>query len=85
MPSSICRICGKRLFNFMSQQNGIGPADFVLNILSVFIRQKLAEYLHQDFKWEFIVNMPKEGGTIPREAILNWIDKKTNKRNEVME
>jgi len=55
---------------------GSGPADLSLNILSVFIGQKLAEWLYQDFKWDFIATLPYEGGTIKREDILKWIDKK---------
>jgi hypothetical protein len=49
---------------------GSGPADFALNILSVFIGQRLAYLYHQDFKWKFIAGMPHEGGTIKRETIL---------------
>jgi len=62
---------------------GSGPADFALNILSVFIGQRLAEGLYQDFKWEFLSRMPEEGDTIPREIILSWVDAKVKKRNEV--
>jgi len=55
---------------------GSGPADLALNILSVFVGQELAEKLHQEFKWQFIANMPYEGGTIKREDILRWIDER---------
>jgi len=55
---------------------GSGPADFALNILSVFIGQEAAERLYQDFKWEFVLTLPYEGGTIPKEVILEWIEKK---------
>jgi hypothetical protein len=55
---------------------GSGPTDLALNILSVFIGQEAAESLYQDFKREFIASMPKEGGTIPREKILNWVKEK---------
>ena len=58
---------------------GSGPADFALNILSVFIGQKLAEFYYQDFKWEFVSKLPDEGGTIHRETILDWLDKKMPK------
>jgi hypothetical protein len=62
---------------------GSGPADFALNILSVFIGQEKAEGLYQDFKWDFIASMPREGGVIPCEAILSWVNGKVQKRNEV--
>ena len=55
---------------------GSGPADFALHILSVFIVQEEAQKngLYQDFKWEFVTPLPQEGGTIPREKILNWTE-----------
>lgn len=55
---------------------GSGPADFALNILSVFIGQEEAERngLYQLFKQDFIIPLPQEGGTIPRAEILKWID-----------
>lgn len=59
---------------------GSGPSDFALNILSIFVGEKLADRYHQDFKWKFIANLPHEGGTIKREDILDWI--KTNVKEE---
>ena len=58
---------------------GSGPADFALNILSVFIGQEAAEKngLYQDFKWKFISPLPYEGGIIKRWEILNWIKDKS--------
>jgi hypothetical protein len=56
---------------------GSGPADFALNILSVFIGQELAERYHQEFKWQFIAPLPTEGGTIKREDILAWVKGRT--------
>jgi hypothetical protein len=38
--------------------------------------QAAAENLYHDFKWEFIATMLCEGGTIPREKILNWVKEK---------
>jgi hypothetical protein len=62
---------------------GSAPADFALNILSVFIGQRLAENLYMDFKFEIVASIPKEGGTIPRQMIMSWIDAQVKKRNEV--
>jgi hypothetical protein len=53
---------------------GSGPADFALNILSIFIGQELAFRYHQDFKWAFIAKMPQKGGLICHEAILQWLE-----------
>lgn len=55
--------------------SGSGPSDLALNILSMFIGQEAAERggLYQHFKEHFITPMPRAGGTIKKEAILNWI------------
>lgn len=53
---------------------GSGPADLALNILSLFVGANRAWPLHQEFKSDFIANMPHEGGTIPKDAIVNWIE-----------
>jgi hypothetical protein len=55
---------------------GSGPADFALNILAVFEGKEFAYRYHQDFQWEFISNLPYEGGTIKHEAIIDWITSK---------
>ena len=57
---------------------GSGPADFALNILSVFIGQEAAEEkgLYQAFKWDFIAYLPHQGRTIRRDEILKWIQLK---------
>lgn len=33
----------------------------------------LAWKMHQDFKFEFIAALPKEGGVIPWETAVNWV------------
>lgn len=55
--------------------SGSGPSDLALNILSMFIGQEAAERgdLYQQFREHFITPMPRVGGTIKKEAILNWI------------
>jgi hypothetical protein len=55
---------------------GSGPSEFALNILSVFIGQREAERHYQSFKWDFICDLPREGGTIKRDDILKWVEKK---------
>ena len=57
---------------------GSGPADFALNILSAYIGQEEAQRggLYQDFKWEFVAKLPKEGGTIKREDVFQWLEKR---------
>ena len=55
---------------------GSGPADLALNILYCFLDFNRAWQLHQNFKWEFISSMPREGGTIKNESIKAWIKEK---------
>jgi len=53
---------------------GSGPADFALNILYQFTRNKrFALEWYQDFKREFVATIPYEGGTISGARILRWI------------
>ena len=61
---------------------GSGPADLALNILSVYIGQRLAEGLYQDFKFEVVAKLPHEGGTIKREDILKWVEQKKPNNDE---
>jgi len=57
---------------------GSGPADFALNILSVYIGQAAAEAggLYHDFKFQFIAAIPYEGGIIKRDYIVEWLEDK---------
>ena len=52
---------------------GSGPADFALNILSIFVGQDVAWRYHQDFKWAFVAPLLQKGGTIKLEDIRKWI------------
>ena len=56
--------------------NGSGPADLALNILLMFVDAEVADFLHQDFKREYIAVLPEEGGIITRNDILHWIARK---------
>jgi hypothetical protein len=53
---------------------GSGPADLALNTLLLFVSEKEAIRLHQDFKWDFITPMNREGGIIKNSEIRDWID-----------
>lgn len=55
---------------------GSGPADLALNILSLYVEERTAYELHQQFKQDFITVMPHEGGTIKREDIITWLETK---------
>jgi len=53
---------------------GSGPAEFALNILYRFTcDREFSEQRHQEFKWEFVAKLPREGGTIPGDTIRKWI------------
>ncbi len=52
---------------------GSGPADLALNILAQYVPRKLAESLHQQYKWDVIARIPHEGTTITSESVRAWI------------
>lgn len=68
---------------------GSGPADLALNVLELLLRRmdyrgermecfdgdcfRLAYKLHQDFKWQFVTAVPREGTTIPLETAEGWL------------
>jgi hypothetical protein len=55
---------------------GSGPADLAYCILYYYTLNHAWSYrYHQFFKEEFLVGMPEAGGTIPREAIVAFIEK----------
>jgi len=58
---------------------GSGPADLALNILLYCgcSREKSFE-MHQEFKRDFIVGIPYDGGTIAVEAVKEWVGKHAN-------
>jgi hypothetical protein len=53
---------------------GSGPTDFALNIMLLFLDLVDADKIYQKFKGRFIANMPKQGGTIIRTDIINWME-----------
>ena len=57
---------------------GSGPADLALNILVCFVglHQAMENGIYQRFKDDFLVSVSKEGGTIERKNILQWIETK---------
>lgn len=52
---------------------GSGPSDLALNILLAYTNISTANRYYQDFKRDFLVNMPRSGGVIKREDVLNWL------------
>lgn len=68
---------------------GSGPADLALNVVEILLHQlnhngprmkcfdgtcfELAYSLHQDFKWTFISQCPREGVRLPYETIKDWV------------
>jgi hypothetical protein len=55
---------------------GSGPADLALNILAMFVPEQRAQEIYQDFKFEFVASVPKDGGTIKYQDIQDWIKRK---------
>ncbi len=64
---------------------GSGPADLALNILAAYIGREAAEKngLYQEFKWDFIAQMPYSGGTIKRDDVIMWLAAKGIRTPEV--
>jgi hypothetical protein len=52
---------------------GSGPADLALNILLDYLPYEEAERLYQRFKWDVVARVPREGGVITEQQILDWI------------
>lgn len=52
---------------------GSGPGDTALNILALVVSPKEANRLHQDFKWAYIAPLPREGGSIRVQDVLDWV------------
>ncbi|MGE5584440.1 MAG: DUF6166 domain-containing protein [Bacillota bacterium] len=52
---------------------GSGPSDLALNILAAFVDDDTAYRLHQDFKWDVIAKLPREGGVIKRADTIAWL------------
>jgi hypothetical protein len=71
-----CRITRHSPSGFEWGYGGSGPADFALNILSVYIGQEMAEELYQEFKFEIISNLSHYGGTLRREDVMLWVEEK---------
>lgn len=59
---------------------GSGPADCALNIMLQFVPQHLALLVYQEFKWKFVAAMDSQGGTIKREAIIEFLEEKLGKK-----
>jgi len=74
------RIIFHSLDGFEWGYGGSGPADFALNILSLFMEREDAWRYHQFFKWDVIAYIPPEGGIIKKIDIFHWI---TNITKEV--
>lgn len=55
---------------------GSGPSDLALNLLCEFVDPPTAWRLHNSFKFDFIADLPDEGGAIPVERIYSWLEDK---------
>lgn len=56
---------------------GSGPADLAFNILAMFVDKEYAFKYHQQFKWDFVAKIPREGGTISGLDIICWLYART--------
>jgi hypothetical protein len=53
---------------------GSGPADLALSILTALgVPEAVAERWYQDFKWDFLAGLPREGGEVPVPTVRQWL------------
>jgi hypothetical protein len=52
---------------------GSGPADTALNILALVVSPKEANRLHQWFKEQMLLKIPREGGRMKMQDVVDWI------------
>lgn len=54
--------------------NGCGPADFALNaLLMVTTKEQIAWRYYQDFKRQWVAQLPHEGGSIKISTVRQWL------------
>jgi len=53
--------------------SGLGPADFALNCLLMFVPEGIAREHYQQFKFKFVAGLAQEGGTIPGRDIQSFL------------
>lgn len=56
---------------------GSGPADLALNIMLIYLDEHDAMTIHQDFKFNVLSSIPREGGTISGKTIIDYLNKVT--------
>ncbi len=89
LQASVAHLAHHSPTGFECGYGGSGPADLALSILAAFVParagvateqlykgqrcSRFAWAYHQQFKWEFIATLPKEGGALRAAAIREWI------------
>lgn len=64
--------------------NGCGPADFALNaLLMATTQEKIAWDNYQDFKRQWVSQLPHKGGSIPISAVRRWLYKNIIKKHKL--
>ncbi len=64
--------------------NGCGPADFALNaLLMAKTQEKIAWGNYQDFKRQWVSQLPHEGGSIPIATVRRWLYKNIIKKHKL--
>lgn len=55
--------------------DGSEPAELALNILLHYTDAVTARKHYQAFKRDFIVDMPRSGGVIRRQQVIDWLER----------
>lgn len=58
---------------------GSGPADLALNILLIYLDERDAMTIHQDFKFNFLTAIPRDGGIISGKKIIDYLNNTTRR------
>ena len=69
MPEKELPRIGEQWRGFEWGYGGSGPAHLALAILAHEYDERTAQYFYQDFKWEVISRLPKDGWTLSSEQI----------------
>jgi len=64
---------------------GSGPADLAFSILCDLLPESEAEQLYQDFKWDVIATLPRDGAVIAAADVLEWVEKQREQRAKRLE
>lgn len=64
---------------------GSGPADLARSILADAAGMDVADALYQDFKWDVVARLPRDGWRMSEVAVREWLQGKIAARDGTVE